>query len=292
MIYLVNCNHFKWFAKQFYFHHNSFKQHISQNLKRHCVLAWYVWHIKILRKRILYPTLTFSIKSLHWFWQWRGFPWLEKESWSVVLEWRRCGIGVCRELWFVYLSQRRRKSFPEFFALTAHSSCAAHQPDTHICTLIESKARIRGSRAEALKRKKSHASSLHSFICTSLQLRRKKEKDRSGHSEEVDSTTLIHSDPGGERERACDEVSEKRELPSREMSKYPPVKKMDYCIYGFRFLYVNRTMTDLEWCPLAEASHAKRNSTPYKITQETWFGLIPVCLWHVVAIRNFSKFKT
>lgn len=72
-----------------------------------------------------------------------------------------------------------------------------------------------------------------------------------------------------ERERACDEVSEKRELPSREMSKYPPVEEMDYCIYVYGFVYVKQTMTDLERCPLAAASHATGNTTPYKIVQET-----------------------
>lgn len=80
------------------------------------------------------------------------------------------------------------------------------------------------------------------------------------------------------RERACDEVSEKRELPSREMSKYTPVEKMDCCFYVYGFVYVKRTMTDLERCPLAAASHATRNKTPYKMAQEM-FDLIPVvCL--------------
>lgn len=121
-----------------------------------------------------------------------------------------CGIGVWRDLWSLYSGQSRRIGFPGCFALTLCSPCTSgkrsHLADTHTHThihmqslLIESKTLLWRSRAEALKRKKSHAPSLHSFICTSLQLRRKEKEERSGHSEEVDSTTLIHSDIDRER---------------------------------------------------------------------------------------------
>lgn len=79
------------------------------------------------------------------------------------------------------------------FAWHAHTHARAHADSAN--------RKLHRSRAEALKRKKSYAPSLHSFICTSLQLRRKKKKERSGHSEEVDSTTLIHSDTDGELEK-------------------------------------------------------------------------------------------
>ncbi len=136
-------------------------------------------------------------------------------TWEGKLEcffWTKgcCGIGVWRDLWSLYSGQsRRRIGFPECFALTLCSPSTAgkrpHLPDTHTHThtcmqslIIESKTRLWRSRAEALMRKKSHAPSLHSFICTSLQLRRKEKEERSGHSEEVDSTTLIHREMGRE----------------------------------------------------------------------------------------------
>lgn len=127
-------------------------------------------------------------------------------TWEGKLEclfWTKgcCGIGVWRDLWSLYSGQsRRRIGFPGCFALTLCSPSTAgkrpHLPDTHThirmqSLIIESKTRLWPSRAEALKRKTSHAPSLHSFICTSLQLRRKEKEERSGHSEEVDHTTLI-----------------------------------------------------------------------------------------------------
>ncbi len=104
----------------------------------------------------------------------------------------------------VFRPKQKENRFPRVLCshvmLSQHcwqKTSSAWHTHTHAQSLIiESKTRLWRSRAEALKRKKSHAPSLHSFICTSLQLRRKEKEERSGHSEEVDSTTLIHREMG------------------------------------------------------------------------------------------------
>ncbi len=125
---------------------------------------------------------------------------------------RKVGVFVLdqRLLWYwgvegpvvsVFRPKQKENRFPRvlcsYVMLSQHcwqKTSSAWHTHTHIrmqSLIIESKTRLWCLRAEALKRKTSHAPSFHSFICTSLQLRRKEKEERSGHSEEVDHTTLI-----------------------------------------------------------------------------------------------------
>ncbi len=168
---------------------------------------------------------------------------------------RKVGVFVLdqRLLWYwgvegpvvsVFRPKQKENRFPRvlcsYVMLSQHcwqkTSSAWH---THIrmqSLIIESKTRLWRSRTEALKRKTSHAPSFHSFICTSLQLRRKEKEERSGHSEEVDHTTLItQMQTWGEKPHLREK---KRAGVSGERSKNLPVWAYLWR-YGFEYVKID-----------------------------------------------------